>query len=434
MPRASIIVLDSVGIGGAPDAAWFGDEGANTIGHIAAWCVGHSSIVTDRTTRARPWPLHLPNLVALGLGEACRIAAGRVPDGLEHDTAPTGLFGSACEVSVGKDTPSGHWELAGVPVLQAWHHFPESAPCFPQDIVATLCAKAGLPGILGDRHASGTDIIAELGAEHIATGKPICYTSADSVFQIAAHEDHFGLERLYEVCRTAKELTRPMNVARVIARPFIGQEAAGFVRTANRRDYSEPPPAPTLLDIATSAGREVISIGKTADIFANAGTGRSVRAKSIDGVLDALLQELPLLRDGGLLFANLVDFDSEYGHRRDVAGYARALERFDERLPDICAAMHPGDLAVITADHGCDPTWRGTDHTREQVPVLAFGPGIGAGPIGRRSTFADVGASIADHLGLAPTETGASFLRGRSTGRREQSALADAHRDTQAGA
>lgn len=410
MARGIVIVLDSVGIGGAPDAAQFGDEGANTVGHIAAWCAGGGSGV-----RRRHGPLQLPNLVSLGLGEACRIAAGRTPVGLEHAGPPLGLYGSASEVSAGKDTPSGHWELAGVPVLQPWHHFPSTAPCFPSPLIHELCHRAALPGILGDCHASGTQIIAQLGHAHLETGKPICYTSADSVLQIAAHEHHFGLERLYEVCRIARELTRPLNVARVIARPFIGSPVDGFVRTSNRRDWSEKPPEPTLLDIATAAGRDVVTLGKTADIFAHSGTGKAIRAKSNADVQDLVARELPLLGEGGLLFANLVDFDSEHGHRRDVAGYADALERFDARLPELHGALRPGDLAVITADHGCDPTWPGSDHTREQVPVLAFGPGVAGGSIGRRKSFADIGATLADHLGLVATATGTSFRRGSAS-------------------
>ncbi|MCL4767270.1 MAG: phosphopentomutase [Hyphomicrobiaceae bacterium] len=404
MPRAALLVLDSVGIGGAPDAALYGDAGADTVGHIAECCARGEA---DRAG-LRNGPLLLPNLIRLGLGGACGLATGRIPPGLEG-AAPHACYGSAAEVSRGKDTPSGHWELAGVPVPFDWGNFPDSIPCFPPDLVAALCAEAGLPGILGDRHASGTAIIEELGEEHLRTAKPICYTSADSVLQIAAHEEAFGLARLYAVCAVARRLVDPLRIGRVIARPFVGAPATGFQRTANRRDLGVPPPSPTILDRATAAGRDVVSVGKIADIFAHSGTGRVLKAVGTDALLDRTLEGLSSLGDGGLLLANFVDFDSEYGHRRDVAGYAAALEAFDARLPDLMARLGPGDLLIVTADHGCDPTWRGTDHTREQVPVLVSGTGREPGPLGRRTTFADVGATIARHLGLEPTAAGSPF-------------------------
>ncbi len=401
MPRAALLVLDSVGIGGAPDAARYGDAGADTVGHIAECCARGEA---DRAG-LRHGPLSLPNLVGLGLGGACGLATGRIPPGLE-EAAPHACYGSAIEVSRGKDTPSGHWELAGLPVPFAWGYFPDSSPCFPPGLVAALCAEAGLPGILGNRHASGTAIIEALGEEHLRTAKPICYTSADSVFQIAAHEEAFGLARLYEVCAVARRLVDPLRIGRVIARPFIGASATGFQRTANRRDLAVPPPSPTLLDRATAAGRDVVSVGKIADIFAHSGTGRVLKGAGTEALLDGTLEGLSSLADGGLLLANFVEFDSEYGHRRDVAGYAAALEAFDARLPDVLARLGPGDLLIITADHGCDPTWQGTDHTREQVPILAHGLAREAGPISRRTTFADVGATLARHLGLSPLPAG----------------------------
>jgi phosphopentomutase len=296
-----------------------------------------------------------------------------------------------------------------VPVAFEWGYFPRTQPCFPSDLIEALCQRAGLPGILGDRHASGTQIIEELGAEHISSLRPICYTSADSVFQIAAHEQAFGLDRLYQVCEVARELIDPLRIGRVIARPFVGSSPADFRRTANRRDYSVPPPSPTLLDRATADGRDVATIGKIADIFAHSGTGRVFKADGNDALFDRMLEACNSVADRGLLFANFIDFDTIYGHRRDPAGYANALEDFDRRLPELLGRMEPDDLVIVTADHGCDPTWSGTDHTREQVPVLAWSPNIRAESVGRRNTFADVAATVAAHLDLPPFTSGRAF-------------------------
>jgi phosphopentomutase len=405
LPRAVIIVLDSVGIGGAPDAASYNDAGADTIGNIAERCAAGQA-----DSDQRQGPLKLSWLAQLGLGEACRLAVGRVPPGLELQGPLIGRCGCAAERSSGRDTPSGHWEIAGVPVPFEWGYFPRSIPCFPPGLVDELCRRANLPGILGDRHASGTQIIAEHGEEHTRTGRPICYTSADSVFQIAAHEGTFGLQRLYDVCLVAQELVDPLRIGRVIARPFTGDTPETFQRTGNRRDFSTPPPAATILDIATEAGRDVITVGKVADIFAHSGTGRALKATGNRHLFERTVEGLCELRDGGLLFANYIDFDTLYGHRRDVAGYAHALEQLDLRIPSLIAALEGEDLLIVTADHGCDPTWHGTDHTREQVPLLAFGDRIGTGSIGSRETFADVAASVAAHLNLRSPGEGVSFL------------------------
>ena len=405
MARAIIVVLDSVGIGGAADAATYGDHGADTLGHIAAACAAGVADIGG----GRSGPLHIPNLVRLGLGEAARIATGRVPAGLERARSVDGVYGAACEVSLGKDTPSGHWEMAGVPISFAWGTFPRTVPCFPPDLIDALCQEAAIPGILGNRHASGTVIVDEFGAEHMQSGRPICYTSADSVFQIAAHEETFGLQRLMEVCAVARRLLDPLRIGRVIARPFVGSAAAGFRRTGNRRDLSVPPPQPTILDMATAEGRDVRTIGKIGDIFAHSGTGREVKADGNEAVVDATLAQLVSLADGGLLMANLVDFDSLYGHRRDVAGYAHALESFDVRVADLLDARGPGDLLVITADHGCDPTWAGSDHTRERVPVLAVSRDGVSGSVGLRHSFADIAATVARHIALPPPPAGAAF-------------------------
>lgn len=400
--HALILVMDSVGIGAAPDAVNYGDEGADTVGHIADACLaGHAN------GPQREGPLQLPNLVALGLGEACRLATGRVPPGLDGRVQHA-HYGCASEISRGKDTPSGHWEIAGVPVTFDWGYFPKIQPCFPRNLVETLCEQAGLPGILGNCHASGTDIISEFGERHMRSGEPICYTSADSVFQIAAHEEVFGLDRLYDVCTIARRLVDPLNIGRVIARPFVGSSADNFKRTSHRRDFSVPPPERTILDLADVSGRDIVTIGKIDDIFAHRSTGRNLRGDGNAALFDATLDGLASLAEGGLLFANFIDFDTLYGHRRDVAGYAAGLEAFDARLPELLSRLRRDDLLIITADHGCDPTWSGTDHTREQVPILAW-TAQSRSPVGRRAGFADIGATVARHLHLPAPLHGAHF-------------------------
>lgn len=398
-----IVVMDSVGIGAAPDADRFGDQGADTVGHIAEACAAGNA-----NDHRRDGPLRIPNLIDLGLGEACRLSTGRTPPALESRGSTRAQFGCASEVSTGKDTPTGHWELAGVPVAFEWGYFPKTIPCFPQPLIDRLCDKAGLPGTLGNRHASGTQIIAELGEQHLKTGAPICYTSADSVFQIAAHEKSFGLDRLYRVCSIARLLLDPLNIGRVIARPFEGETCADFKRTAHRRDFSVPPPEPTILDIAVSDGRDVVSIGKIDDIFAHRSTGRNKRGNGNDALFDCTLEGWDSLQDGGLLFANFVDFDTTYGHRRDVAGYAAALEAFDKRVPELLHRLRDHDLLIVTADHGCDPTWAGTDHTREQIPILVSRTGLHQ-PIGKRSGFFDIAATVARHLDLPAQPHGVPF-------------------------
>ena len=407
MSRAFIIVLDSLGVGGAPDARSFGDEGADTLGHIAQRCAAGDA---DRSG-VRQGPLRVPNMASLGLGECCRAATGLHAPGLPLAAWQQGRAGAAAEISTGKDSQSGHWEIAGTPVSFEWGYFPKTQPCFPEELIARLCERAGLDGILGDKHASGTEIIAELGDEHVRTGRPICYTSADSVFQIAAHEETFGLQRLYKTCEIARELLDDLRIGRVIARPFV-TTANGYQRTANRRDYGVPPPFPTLLHWARDDGRDVVSVGKIGDLFCHSATGRELKGKDNGAVFDQAVNAARHLGEGGLMLVNLVDFDTLYGHRRDVAGYAAALEEFDARLPELLMELDADDLAIITGDHGCDPTWAGSDHTRECVPVLAFGPKLGTGTLGRRGTFADMGATVAEHLRLSGGQAshGRSFL------------------------
>ena len=402
MTRAFLVVMDSVGCGGAPDAHRFfnngvPDTGANTLFHIAEAC--HEGRAED----GRSGPLRMPTLDRLGLGRAILAACGQEPPGL--DAEPEGLFGAATEVSLGKDTPSGHWELAGVPVPWDWHYFPKEEPCFDDDLVAEVCRLAGTEGILGNRHASGTLIIEDEGARHVETGWPICYTSVDSVFQIAAHEEHFGLDRLLAVCKGLAPRLHAMKVGRVIARPFVGEPGA-FERTANRKDFAIAPPAPTLCDWAKAEGRDVHAIGKIGDIFSMQGIDDVTKGKDAD-LMGHLAERVKSARDGSLTFANFVEFDSVYGHRRDVSGYARALEWFDSCLPPILDGLREGDLMIFTADHGNDPTWIGTDHTRERVPVV--GAGVGRVEAGTMA-FVDVAATVADHLGLSERGLGRSAL------------------------
>lgn len=397
MARAFILLLDSFGVGATPDAAAFGDAGANTLGHIADWAQHQGA------------PLHLPTLEAMGLGAAAHVACGQWPAGFLQRSGFTAAHGAARERSTGKDTQSGHWEIAGVPVLFDWGYFPPHAPSAPAALTDALQRRTGVPGFLGNCHASGTAIINQLGDEHVATAKPIIYTSGDSILQIAAHETHFGLERLYAVCETAFELVRPYNIARVIARPFVGT-GGNYRRTANRHDYAVPPPAPTLLDWVKGSGGEVFAVGKVRDIFAGQGVTRSVKGADNMALFDALLDTAQHGAQGSLTFVNFVDFDQLYGHRRDAAGYAQALRDFDRRLPEFIEWLQPGDLAIVTADHGCDPTWPGSDHTREHIPVLAFGPGIVSRPLGVSDSFSDIGQTVAHHLGLAPLTYGNNLL------------------------
>ena len=398
MSRAFLIVMDSAGCGGAPDAAEFGDAGANTLGHIARECAA------GRAETGRSGPLFMPNLDRLGLGAAIRLASGEQTPGL--DGATLGRWGAATEVSRGKDTPSGHWELAGVPVPWEWTYFPDTRPAFPADLVALVCKLAGTAGILGNCHASGVPIIAEHCEEHLRAGWPICYTSADSVFQIAAHEEAFGLDRLLSLCQDLAPHLHAMKVGRVIARPFSGT-TGNFRRTSNRHDYAIAPPAPTLLEWAEGAGRQTHGIGKIGDIFSMRGIGTLHKGKSDADLFDHLDRLGHEAVPGSLTFANFVEFDSLYGHPRDVAGYASALEWFDARARHFLTSLRPGDLAIFTADHGNDPTWTGTDHTRERVPVICAG--VPAGQIGLCG-FADVGASVAAHLGVPSEGPGRSFL------------------------
>ena len=378
------MVLDSAGIGEMPDAADWGDAGADTIGHI----------LERRQVK-------LPNLRALGLGNIRPLA------GLPRSSDPRGSFGKCALRSNGKDTTTGHWEMAGIILDKAFPTYPDG---FPADVVDKFVAQARVPGILGNVPASGTEIIKELGEEHVRTAKPIVYTSADSVFQIAAHEEVIPLERLYEMCETARSiLDGEHKVGRVIARPFLGTVADNFTRTENRHDYAVPPPKENLLPILSDAGLDVVCIGKIASIYDSLGVTEDLTAKNNEQTVD---QTINALRGNtrGLIFSNLVDFDMLYGHRRDPEGYAAALERFDARLPEIFDAMNDDDLLVMTADHGNDPTKEGSDHTREYAPLLVYGKSAKAGvDLGTRESLADIGQTTAENFGLQ-LGAGKSFL------------------------
>lgn len=403
MNRAIIIILDSLGLGASADAHKYGDQNADTFGHIAEACEAGLA-----NNSHRHGPLKIPNLLRWGLGAAA-VGSRKHKLPLATHLNVQGAYGHAVEVSSGKDTPSGHWEICGLPVPFNWGTFPQQEDCFPTQLMQDLLAQGQIQGTLANKHGSGTDILAEYGEQHLRTGFPICYTSADSVFQIAAHEETFGLERLYDLCEVAKKLVDPLNVARVIARPFKGTCNADFERTANRRDLTTPPMGPTLLDHIQDQNGCVVSVGKVGDIFAHKGVNYTVKADDNMGLVDQLLDQMKQVKEG-LLFVNLVDFDSKYGHRRDVAGYANALEEFDARLPQIEAQLEPQDLVLLSADHGCDPTWPGSDHTREHVPVVFYGHHCGlpvqAFDLGERTTFADMGQTVASHLGLVSLNYG----------------------------
>lgn len=384
MKRVFVLVLDSLGVGSLPDAARFGDEGAHTLDHLIAAAGG----------------LDAPRLSAAGLG--CIEGV----EGLACPARPSGAFGRMAERSPGKDTPTGHWEMMGCPLDQAFPVFPRG---FEEPLLKEWCERAGLDGWLENAPASGTEVLERRGAEHLATGLPIVYTSADSVLQVAAHEEAFGLERLLSACEVARELTAPLGLGRVIARPFVG-EAGSFRRTYNRRDYSLPPPRETVLDRLKASGHRVVGVGKIEDIFAGRGLTSSIHSEGNDDGMDrtlALAGEL----ESGLVFVNLVDFDSAFGHRRDARGYRQALETFDGALARLEARLRPEDLILMTADHGTDPTWEGSDHTREYVPALAVGPAVTGGiDLGTRTSFADLGATVEEALTGASSGPGRSFL------------------------
>jgi phosphopentomutase len=385
--RVILIVLDGVGAGELPDAKSYGDTGSNTLGNLAR-------VYRQKTGKT----LQLPNLASWGIGNITQM------EGVSPAKTGEGAFGRAVERSRGKDTTSGHWEMAGLVINTAFATFPDG---FPQDVIDRWCRENNLPGVLGNKSASGTEIIEELGEEHMRTGKPILYTSADSVWQVAAHEESFGLDRLLKICKSAREICDELKIGRVIARPFIGDKAKGipFKRTYNRKDYAQLPPSATFLDQLRSEGVSTLGIGKISNIYAGQGIAENIDTKGNTDGIRVLIEQLQE-RKNGLIFCNLIDFDMLYGHRRDVEGFAAAMEEFDRAVPEIKKHLTPRDLVLISADHGNDPTFPGTDHTREYIPILAYSPAQkGTGPVdlGIRTSFADIGATTVHALlGQAP--------------------------------
>jgi len=399
--RIILLVLDSLGIGSSADSKDFGDSGSDTLGHIA-------------DTFAKDQALQLPNMCRLGLAHSYHTSTGKYPAAMSIPDSLLGSFACAKEISTGKDTPSGHWEMMGVPALWDWGYFHEKENSFPQKLLDEIVRKSGIDGYLGNCHSSGTEIIARLGEEHMKSGKPIFYTSADSVFQIACHEESFGLKNLYQLCELCRKTLTPLNIGRVIARPFVGTCTDDFQRTGNRHDYAIEPPAPTVLKKLVDDGGTVIGVGKIGDIFAHIGMSEEVRASGHPALWKetlAAMDRTPTQEDvRSIIMTNFVDFDAVYGHRRDPVGYGKALEEFDRQLPRLFEKMRPNDLLIVTADHGNDPTWPGTDHTREHVPILLYQKNMLPSDLGFRGTFADIAQTIANTFKLSPFEHGTSLF------------------------
>jgi len=407
MKRVFLIVLDSFGIGSSADASKFDDVGSDTFGHIVEKCfLGEADI-------GRKGSLYIPNLVKLGIINASKESTGKYPLGFDHSSNIIASYGFASEISSGKDTTSGHWEIAGVPVLDDWFYFKEKNYSFPNHLLEKIKKASKLTGFIGNCHASGTNIINELGEKHIKTREPIIYTSSDSVFQVACHEIVFGLSNLYKLCKIIRCILDEYKykVARVIARPFIGNNKANFQRTGNRRDFSMKPFSSTVMSkLIDEKQGQVIAIGKVSDIYSGVGISKKIKSTGLNELCNATIHEIKKSVNNTLIFTNLVDFDSNWGHRRDVAGYARGLELFDDRLSEIINLVKRNDLLILTADHGCDPTWKGTDHTRENVPILIYSPGIKTDFLGHRKTFSDIGQTIAKYFLLSRMTYGKNML------------------------
>ncbi|XBC45084.1 MAG: phosphopentomutase [Buchnera aphidicola (Schlechtendalia chinensis)] len=403
MKRAFILVLDSFGIGSTNDAHEFNDFGANTFGNIVKYCY------LGKANNGRTGSLHIPNLTSLGLVEAANRSMKKKMVGVEKCENIIGSYAYASEISSGKDTSSGHWEISGVPVLEKWDCFNKVINSFPEYLLKKIILECNLVGVLGNCHASGISILNDFGEEHIKTKKPIFYTSIDSVFQVSCHEQIFGLKKLYELCRKIRKILDEENfkIGRVIARPFTGNKKFNFLRTGNRRDFSVEPHDTTILEkIINEKSGSVISIGKISDIFAGKGITKQVNAIGLSNLFNSTICEIKKSTNNTIVFVNFVDFDSSWGHRRDVSGYAKGLEWFDNRLPELLKLVQREDILIITADHGCDPTWIGTDHTRENVPILVYWPTIEPTFLGHRETFADIAQTLTKYFKLSPMKFG----------------------------
>ncbi|XBC37624.1 MAG: phosphopentomutase [Buchnera aphidicola (Meitanaphis microgallis)] len=403
MKRAFIIVLDSFGIGSTSDAHKFNDVGANTFGNIVKYCY------LGKANHGRSGPLCVPNLVSLGLLRAAEKSIGKNLFGIDKNITIKGSYAYASEISSGKDTSSGHWEIAGVPVLYDWDYFSNVRNSFPQYILDKIVNTCDLPGFLGNCHSSGTVILNDFGEEHINTKKPIFYTSIDSVFQVACHETIFGLKKLYALCRIIRKILdeEKINIGRVIARPFVGNKRFFFKRTGNRRDFSVKPHDMTVMKkLINEKLGQVVSIGKISDIYAGEGITKQVHATGLLELFNSTIYEIEKSQHNTIVFVNFVDFDALWGHRRDVSGYAKGLEWFDSRIPKLLHLIKKDDILIITADHGCDPTWIGTDHTRENVPILIYWPTIEPKFLGHRKTFSDIAQTLAKYFGLSSMKFG----------------------------
>lgn len=407
MKRVFILVLDSFGIGYSEDSEQFNDFGSNTFGHIADYCNFR------KANNNRFGNLNIPNLISLGLAKIYYKIHKCLPSGIIQSKYIISSYGFSSELSTAKDTSSGHWEIAGVPVLFEWDYFKKNTNSFPNVILKSIISKFNLSGILGNCHASGINILNDFGEEHIKTNKPIFYTSSDSVFQVACHEKYFGLNKLYKLCKFIRILLDKYNynITRVIARPFIGEKKYQFVRTGNRRDFSKPPHKNTILKkLIIEKNGNVIALGKIADIFANIGITKRIHATGLDCLIKKTIEQIKIATNNTIVFVNFVDFDSIWGHRRDVSGYAQGLEFFDMQLPKILHSLYDEDILIITADHGCDPTWLGTDHTREFIPILLYSKFIKNNYLGHRNTFSDIGQTISKYFSLSPMKYGISIF------------------------
>ncbi|QFQ32692.1 phosphopentomutase [Buchnera aphidicola (Aphis fabae)] len=406
MKRVFLMILDSFGIGSSIDADKFNDHGADTFGHIVEKCF------LGEANKEREGSLKIPNLKKLGLIQAYQASTGKYPLGFHKKLDESEIiasYGFASEISSGKDTTSGHWEIAGVPVLDDWYYFKKVNNTFPNILINEILKNFKLPGILGNCHASGTEIITTLGEKHLETGKPILYTSSDSVFQVACHEHIFGLSNLYKLCHVIRVLLNKnkYKIARVIARPFIGSNKLNFQRTGNRLDLSIKPPSMTVMEkLINEKQGKVVAIGKISDIYAGVGISKSIKSFGLEELCNTTINEMKLAKNNTIVFTNFVDFDSVWGHRRDVSGYAKGLEFFDSQLLNMINLVKEKDLLIITADHGCDPTWVGTDHTRENVPILIYSPAKKTNFLGHRKTFSDIGQTISKYFSLSEMKYG----------------------------